>query len=238
MSKIIRRVSAPSASINKFASLVGDRQVLAVVSSEEIDRVGDVVVQSGIDYSAFMRLGGVVLWQHDADYPVARTLRMGIVDGNLQALTQFPALGTSSQSDECYRLIREGVVTGTSIGFMARSWEPLDREKPYAGVKYTSTELVEFSYVSVPANRDAAIIAKGWRRGSARTAERPAPAPSVFSYAGTAAMRQAAFSHDHPDRSEAARLECQVRAVQHVGYDGTARGAREYAAALRRLLQR
>jgi hypothetical protein len=35
---------------------------------------------------------------------------MNIVNGCMTALTQFPPEGTSAQSDECYRLIREGIV--------------------------------------------------------------------------------------------------------------------------------
>jgi Caudovirus prohead serine protease len=124
---------------------------------------------------------------------------MGIVDGNLQALTQFPAEGTSEQSDECYRLIKENVVTGTSIGFMARSWEPLDREKPYMGLRFTSTELVELSYVSVPANRDAAIIAKSLAARDYARMTSSTPAPSTLSYAGDLRHRRALLHWEHPD---------------------------------------
>jgi hypothetical protein len=42
----------------KFAGAVGDRQVLAIVSSEQRDRMGDVILQDGIDYSDFLRGGG------------------------------------------------------------------------------------------------------------------------------------------------------------------------------------
>jgi hypothetical protein len=78
----IRRAVRSNA-ILKFAAGLADRQVEAIVSSETIDRVGDVIVQRGIDYGAFMRAGGPVLWQHDSYYPVARTVRMGLVNGNL-----------------------------------------------------------------------------------------------------------------------------------------------------------
>jgi hypothetical protein len=50
----IRRSIRPNAV--KFASngeVVGARQVLAIVSSEQRDRMGDVILQDGIDYSDF-----------------------------------------------------------------------------------------------------------------------------------------------------------------------------------------
>jgi hypothetical protein len=55
--------------------------------------MGDVILQDGIDYSDFMRGGGTVLWQHDANYPVARTVRLSVVNGCLTALSQFPPEG-------------------------------------------------------------------------------------------------------------------------------------------------
>jgi HK97 family phage prohead protease len=155
----IKRIIRPNAV--KFAGngeVVGARQVLSIVSSEPRDRMGDVILQDGIDYSDFMRGGGTVLWQHDANYPVARTL--SVVKGCLTALAQFPPEGTSEKSDECYRLIREGVVNSTSIGFIPVEWEFLEKNRPGSGVLFREVQMLEFSYVSIPANPDALVIAK------------------------------------------------------------------------------
>jgi HK97 family phage prohead protease len=190
--------------LTKFAGIVGERQVRAVISSEEVDRMGDVIVQRGIDYSAFMRGGGTVLWQHDYNYPVARTVQMGVENGCLTATAQFPPEGTSDQSDECYRLIRTGVVTGTSIGFLPKEYEPVDRNEPWSGMRFTEVELLEFSFVSVPAAPSALIIGKGWHSdkpyprqsvtrsfsGVVMEPERPTPAPSTLSFSGTARQRR------------------------------------------------
>jgi phage head maturation protease len=139
----IRRSIRPNAV--KFASngeVVGARQVLAIVSSEQRDRMGDVILQDGIDYSDFLRGGGTVLWQHDANYPVARTVRLSVVNGCLTALAQFPPEGTSEKSDECYRLIRDGVVNSTSIGFMPVDWEFIDRNRPGSGVLFREIQML------------------------------------------------------------------------------------------------
>jgi uncharacterized protein len=190
--------------LTKFAGIVGERQVRAVISSEEVDRMGDVIVQRGIDYSAFMRGGGTVLWQHDYNYPVARTVQMGIENGCLTATAQFPSEFTSDQSDECYRLIQAGVVTGTSIGFIPRDYEPVDRNEPWSGMRFTEVELLEFSFVSVPAAPSALIIGKGWHpdkpypqqsvtrsfSGAVMEAKRTEPTPSVMQFGGTARDRR------------------------------------------------
>jgi HK97 family phage prohead protease len=191
----IRRIAYPRAV--KFAGtteLGAARQVMAIVSSEEPDRMGDVVQQDGIDYSAFLRGGGTVLWQHDVNYPVARTLHMGVVAGSLMATAQFPPEGTSAQSDECFRLIREGVVNQTSIGFIPVDWEYMDNRA--GGILFRKVELLEFSYVSVAANRDAVIVGKAYRSTEFRG---PTPClPIPLDYVGTKAQRDSLFEHLHP----------------------------------------
>lgn len=199
MQRTIRRIAQPYAV--KFASELPQGQVVAWLSSDEIDRMGDIIEQSGIDFRAFMRAGGPILWQHQADCPIARTVRIGLVNGRLQAAAQFPPPGTSSQSDECYRLIKADVVTGTSIGFLPRRWELIDPRKP--GLRFTEVELVEFSFVSVPANRDALIIGKSFLALSAPLSD-CTPPPSALQYSGTLAQRRAQLHRDHPELEEAA----------------------------------
>jgi HK97 family phage prohead protease len=195
----------------KFAGAVGDRQVLAIVSSEQRDRMGDVILQDGIDYSDFMRGGGTVLWQHDANYPVARTVRLSVVNGCLTALAQFPPEGTSEKSDECYRLIREGVVNSTSIGFAPVEWEFLDKNRPGSGVLFREVQMFEFSYVSVPANPGALIIGKSL--GTARSPAAP-PEKSPLHYPGTLAQRQsqAEYGADAVERRRRIARALQLRA--------------------------
>jgi hypothetical protein len=117
---------------------------------------------------------------------------MGLVNGNLTARAQFPPIGTSEQSDECYRLIKEGVVTGTSIGFVPKKWEFRDLESGY-GILFNEVECIEYSFVSVPAQAEAMIIGKSWR--GAALAERPTPTLSVMQYSGTARERRWQLAH-------------------------------------------
>ena len=142
-------------------ALADKRQVLTVCSTGGVDRRGDIVVQSGIDTKSFMRAGGTVLWGHDPDKPIAKALSIGVEGGSLRALVQFPPAGVSAKSDETYGLIKAGIVNATSIGFAPVSSEPM--EPPWNGLKYLAVELMEFSFVSVPAMPEATVIARSYR---------------------------------------------------------------------------
>jgi len=138
---------------------VGDRQVRVICSTADVDRAGDMVVQSGIDLAAY-RQNPVVLWNHDPEQPIARAIEIGVVDGRLQALVQFPPEGVSAKADEVYGLVKAGVVNATSVGFMPMDSEPMDKGQPYKGQRFLKSELMEFSFVSVPANRGATVVAR------------------------------------------------------------------------------
>lgn len=154
----IRRSASPA--VLKFAGTgIGARQVRAIVSTGEIDRMGDIIDQAGIKLDAFRR-SPTVLFNHDADSPVAKALTIGIEGGKLVALVEFPGQGTSAKSDETYALIKAGVINSTSIGFAPLKYVPIDASKPYGGLRFTSCELLEFSFVSVPANAGALITGR------------------------------------------------------------------------------
>ena len=139
------------------AKTVGERQVRVVVSTPTVDRVGDVVEVGGIDLTEYRR-NPIVLCQHDHDEPVARCVEIEVVSGRLEALVQFPPIGTSTKADETYGLIKAGVLNAVSIGFIPREWSDLNDKDPWGGRRYSASEMIEFSIVSVPANPDALII--------------------------------------------------------------------------------
>jgi uncharacterized protein len=140
-------------------STLGDRQVRAIVSTAAPDRMGDVVVQAGIDLKHY-RANPVVLWQHNADFPVARCVEIGVVRGDLQALVQFPPAGTDTDADRVFSKIKAGLVNATSVGFLPVSSEPIGST---GGRRFTKSELVEFSFVTVPAAPGALILERNLR---------------------------------------------------------------------------
>ena len=83
---------------SKEASSNGARHVRVIASTPAVDRMGDVVVQEGIDLLAYKR-NPVVLWQHNSDMPVAKAVEIGIEGGKLKALVEFPAEGVDADAD-------------------------------------------------------------------------------------------------------------------------------------------
>ena len=125
-----------------------------IVSTPEVDRYGTIIEPSGIDYSAYMN-NPVVLAQHGADkFPVGKCLTLGLVGGNLEATIEIECI--TEVGKELNALIAAGFVNAVSVGILPKATEEktIGEDKVMA---YTKSELVEFSVVSVPANRGALI---------------------------------------------------------------------------------
>jgi HK97 family phage prohead protease len=136
---------------------VGDRQIRVIVSTGDVDRAGDIVDPNGIDFTAY-RKNPVILYQHDHDEPVARSVEIGLINGRVEALIQFPDPGASEKSDEVYNLIKAGVLNAISIGFIPLEAIALDPKEPWGAKRYTKSEMLEASVVSVPCNSNALIV--------------------------------------------------------------------------------
>jgi len=141
---------------------VGPNQIKVCVSDGSIDRMGDIVEPRGVKLANFRR-NPIVLAQHSVNDPIARCIDIGLDDGpqgeRLVALVEFPAAGTSEASDKYLRLLKAGVISAASIGFIPLAQEPLG----LGGLRFTSTELIEFSFVSVPANASALVTERRLR---------------------------------------------------------------------------
>ena len=132
---------------------LGDRQVRVVVSTPDVDRAGDIVVPGGIDLSSY-KSNPVVLWNHDPSCPVARCIDIAVKGDAVEALVQFPPEGDDPEADRLYKRVKNGVVNATSIGFNPTQAEPIKG----GGLKYLVCDLMEFSFVAIPANADALIV--------------------------------------------------------------------------------
>jgi len=158
---------AQKRSVTGYARALGERQVRVVASTATPDRMGDVIRQDGIDITNFRR-SPTVLFNHNANFPVARAVEVEVKDGRLESLVQFPPEGTSAMSDDVYRLVKAGVINATSVGFAPTKYRPLEDG---SGLEFLECELLEFSFVSVPANAEALIVQRGLEEGAAMVAE-------------------------------------------------------------------
>jgi HK97 family phage prohead protease len=138
-------------------STLADRQVGVIMATRGVKRDGNDVIPSGIDYTNFLRCP-TILWMHDPSSPVAYCSALALVNNQLRARIQFPPEFTSALSDQCYSLVRAGVINAVSIGFDPLAVTPIDKARPKAGQLISRCELIECSFVSCPADPDALVV--------------------------------------------------------------------------------
>lgn len=124
-----------------------------ILSACTVDRDGEV-----IDARAFEPLPESIPFHafHDFHDPVGRAVPF--YDGDvLKARGRY---ASTPRAQEIRTLVAEGVIGHTSVGFMGATRSDMD------GVPHiTKGELLEGSFVSVPSNREAAVlVAKAYQR--------------------------------------------------------------------------
>jgi HK97 family phage prohead protease len=144
------------------ASLLGPRQVKVRASTEDLGRDNLIVVAQGIDIGPYYR-NPVVLWQHQPETPVARATRLAIANSTLDADIDFAPEGVSPKADEVCGLVKSGIVSGLSLGFEPIDAEPLEAGKRRGPQRVVRCELLEISFVSIPAVREAVVTQRAKR---------------------------------------------------------------------------
>jgi hypothetical protein len=157
--RTIRRTSPRAVKFFEDSGLA-DRQVKARCSGSAVDRMGDIVVQAAIDLGPF-KMSPTILWEHDASFPIARAVWIGLEIGSLTSIAQFPPIGTDETADRIYRLIKNDVPLDVSIGFLPTRAEPIDPRDPWGGTRFLECELLEWSFCAIGAQRDSRVIGKG-----------------------------------------------------------------------------
>lgn len=174
-----------------------------ILSAETLDRDGEV-----IDARAFEPLPESIPFHafHDFHDPIGRA--EPFYDGDV--LKARGIFASTPRAQEIRTLVAEGVIGHTSVGFMAATRKDADDDTPHV----TSAELLEGSFVSVPSNREAAVLLakeyahKSGARNSARDAER---LQSIHDYAvengaKCAAAEDATHAPEPPASREAGKV--------------------------------
>ena len=128
--------------------------VTFVLSTDEVDRHGDVVCSGGWRLEAY-RENPVLLWAHDYRHPaIGRAASVWTEPHRLLAKIEF---APSAFAQEVASLYVAGFQWGVSVGFRPIRWEERrdSRSGAFIGIKYLEQELLEVSAVPVPANRSA-----------------------------------------------------------------------------------
>lgn len=154
-----RRLVTPAKGVTTDGTAMSAR---AVFATDSLDRVGDVLHVPGIVTANHQR-NPVVLFDHGKwfGWPVGKTMDPA---GNYTVeLGEHEATQTTffSQSllegEQLYRLVEEGVISANSIGYRplkAKRMPAQQGQLQRPGLFLAETELLEVSWVGVPANGD------------------------------------------------------------------------------------
>ncbi len=157
----------------------GERSDVSWISTESVDRMGEVVLARGMNDSQFQ--GNPLVTLHHAYHlpPVGKSLwRKRVKDGDLtgiKAKTQYPTQPASWSSsdpwlpDKVFALVQAGLLNGKSIGFLptkahfADSKEAKKEGWPEGTLVFDEWLLLEYATVFLPANQDALVesVSKG-----------------------------------------------------------------------------
>ncbi len=117
-----------------------------IISTADVDRQGESVSQNGWDLS-FYKSNPIVLWAHDyGSLPIGVTTSIEVKDGKLVAEGKFAPAAANPFAQQVRMLYDLGMVNTTSVGFIPKEFDTKESGK------ITKSELLEYSFVPVPAN--------------------------------------------------------------------------------------
>lgn len=117
-----------------------------IISTADVDRQGESVDQTGWDLS-FYKSNPIVLWAHDyGSLPIGMCTKIEVDAGKLIAEGKFAPEEANPFAQKVRKLYDLGMINTTSVGFIPKEF---NMEKD--GV-ISKSELLEFSFVPVPAN--------------------------------------------------------------------------------------
>ena len=148
---------------NVKAEELEERTVRFRISSEVVDRDGDILIAKGCNFENFKKNPQFLGFHNYHEYPLGIPKNWGVEDGAVYCDVYFPTIEELSSDlnnvsekaklvDFTYNCYKTGMLNAVSVGFIAKTYEPI---KETGGVKVLEWELLEFSAVTVPANQDA-----------------------------------------------------------------------------------
>lgn len=135
-----------------------------VLSTDEVDRMGDIIVQDGWDLTSFVK-NPIALWAHSSARPIGTWADVRVEGTRKKKLIgrlKLAKAGTSRLIDELRSLIEQRVLRAVSVGFQPKAYERILGKdgNPTGGLRFLAADLMECSLVAVPANPGALSLAK------------------------------------------------------------------------------
>ena len=147
----------------------GSRTVLATISTDGIDRDGEVVSPKGMKATNFRRNPVVLLNHGKTSLPIGKALWIKPEvdsDGRGKIKAKYFIHDKTEEARAVFGMLQDGILNSHSISFMSNhSTKPTTAEiNKRADLKdakliHRDWELLEFSVVTIPANPDAVTLA-------------------------------------------------------------------------------
>jgi HK97 family phage prohead protease len=157
-------------------SIVGENEALIRMTTDALARDGDILVPGGCVLDNY-RQNPIQLWQHDPSEPIGTNSDIVVRPDCIEARTTFAPAGVSPVADKVRGLVKSGIIRSVSVGFEPLDAEPIDPAKPLRGLRITKWELLECSFVSIPADPGAVVTARAVADTELEEATAPAPVP-------------------------------------------------------------
>lgn len=138
------------------------RLITFTISTETVDRDGDTLAVAGWDLENYKK-NPVVLWDHDPhQLPIAQCVAIFVENNKLKATARFPTADVYPFADTVYKLLLDGCLNATSVGFQPLEWTQADGSdrQGVMPLDFSKQALLEWSVVSVPANPEALLESK------------------------------------------------------------------------------
>ena len=157
--------------LNATIEAATDEGIIAKITTDSIDRDGEVLVPQGMNSKEF-ETNPVLFWNHDYSQPVGNVTNIKRGDRAVFGTLNF-AKRTEGVKGEFFpevaeSLVKQGFVKGVSVGFVpegngSRTANTKDRSQYGDGCKriFNRWKLLEVSIAPLPANQDALIQAVG-----------------------------------------------------------------------------
>ena len=140
-----------------------ERTVRFKISSEVVDRDGDILIAKGCDFTNFAKNPQFLNFHNYHEFPLGIPKNWGVEGNAVYCDVYFPTINELSTNpaeasekaklvDFTYHCYKTGMLNAVSVGFIAKDADP---NKETGGFIIKDWELLEFSAVAVPANQDA-----------------------------------------------------------------------------------
>ena len=147
--------------LSTFTEDMGNRTVRFTISKEVVDRDGDILRASGVDFTNYMKNPVFLSFHNSREFPLGKVTRFWVEGNSVKADVYFPTIEELSTNPEqasekaklvdfTYNCYKTGMLNAVSVGFIPLEW--VETENGFDILKW---ELLEFSAVAVPANQDA-----------------------------------------------------------------------------------